>query len=223
MKTSKSTALILMFFFVGLSYAQELYTNANAASIANEANSTSGWTANSASAVSSVQDEVYNGSYSLKITATSAGWALATYDFNTEIGEVYNISIYAKAASSKTPGFFQWDGFSDFQSQGISSSNWTLYSFSVTASASTATIKVYTGNTYPAAIGDAAYIDYISIQKASSDTQAPTAPVVSSNGQTQTTVDLSWTASTENVGVTGYKVYRDGTEIESNNTTTSYQ
>mgnify|MGYP000200423362 CR=1 FL=1 len=46
----------------------------------------------------------------------------------------------------------------------------------------------------------------------SSDTEAPTVPtnVVASN-ETITTIDLSWTASTDNVAVTGYNVYIDGT------------
>ena len=42
------------------------------------------------------------------------------------------------------------------------------------------------------------------------DTQAPTTPTLSSAAQTDTTVDLSWTESTDNVSVTGYKVYKDG-------------
>ena len=33
---------------------------------------------------------------------------------------------------------------------------------------------------------------------------------------------LNWNASTDNVGVTGYRVYRGGTEIGSVGTTTSY-
>ncbi|MFI0431486.1 fibronectin type III domain-containing protein, partial [Mariniflexile sp. HMF6888] len=42
------------------------------------------------------------------------------------------------------------------------------------------------------------------------DTQAPTVPTLSSAVQTDTTVDLSWTAATDNIAVTGYKVYKDG-------------
>jgi hypothetical protein len=34
-------------------------------------------------------------------------------------------------------------------------------------------------------------------------------------------IDLSWTASTDNIGVTGYKIYRDGVEVGTS-TTTSY-
>jgi len=31
---------------------------------------------------------------------------------------------------------------------------------------------------------------------------------------TSSTVDLNWSASADNVGVTGYKIYQDGTEID---------
>ncbi|MCW5521231.1 fibronectin type III domain-containing protein, partial [Aureitalea sp. L0-47] len=41
-----------------------------------------------------------------------------------------------------------------------------------------------------------------------SDTIAPSAPTnLTASNTTQTTTDLSWTASTDNVGVTGYDVY----------------
>jgi chitodextrinase len=44
-----------------------------------------------------------------------------------------------------------------------------------------------------------------------SDTQAPTMPTnLHSTGVTSTSVSLAWTASTDNVGVTGYRVYRNG-------------
>ena len=43
-----------------------------------------------------------------------------------------------------------------------------------------------------------------------SDTQAPTAPTLSSTVQTDTSVDLSWTGATDDTAVTGYKVFKDG-------------
>ncbi len=54
--------------------------------------------------------------------------------------------------------------------------------------------------------------DYtVNITAGTADTQAPTAPSnLTSANVTETTVDLSWTASTDNVGVTGYDVYKDG-------------
>lgn len=43
------------------------------------------------------------------------------------------------------------------------------------------------------------------------DTEAPTAPGKPTEGaKCQTTLTLSWTAATDNVAVTGYKIYDDG-------------
>ena len=50
--------------------------------------------------------------------------------------------------------------------------------------------------------------------KASNDTQAPTAPSrLAASNETQTTIDFTWRASTDNVGVTGYDIYRGNTRI----------
>lgn len=50
----------------------------------------------------------------------------------------------------------------------------------------------------------------------SSDTQPPTAPAdLLASVAGPASVDLSWTASTDNVGVTGYRVLRDGQQVGS--------
>jgi chitodextrinase len=47
-----------------------------------------------------------------------------------------------------------------------------------------------------------------------SDTSAPTVPEPSSaTGASSTTVGITWDASSDNVGVTGYQIYRDGVKI----------
>ncbi len=48
------------------------------------------------------------------------------------------------------------------------------------------------------------------IINAQPDSQKPSKPILSSVSNTDTTVDLSWTAATDNIGVTGYKVYKGG-------------
>lgn len=53
------------------------------------------------------------------------------------------------------------------------------------------------------------------------DTTAPTAPALSASGTTQTTTNLSWSGATDNVGVTGYDVYR-GTILLGSTASTSY-
>ena len=57
-----------------------------------------------------------------------------------------------------------------------------------------------------------------------SDTQPPTAPTgLSATAVNPTRVDLTWTASTDNVGVTGYTIYRNGAQLDVvGGSTTSY-
>jgi chitodextrinase len=60
------------------------------------------------------------------------------------------------------------------------------------------------------------------ITAGSGDTVAPSAPTnLAASGTTQTTTNLSWTASTDNVAVTGYDVYQNGV-FKANTASTSY-
>jgi chitodextrinase len=53
------------------------------------------------------------------------------------------------------------------------------------------------------------------------DTTAPSVPAnLNSTGQTTTSIALSWSSSTDDVAVTGYKVYRNGTQIATTASTT---
>ncbi|SDW47886.1 S-layer homology domain-containing protein [Paenibacillus sp. CF384] len=62
-------------------------------------------------------------------------------------------------------------------------------------------------------------IDYIKVTGGKGgiimDTEKPTAPVIHLSGKTTTSVMLSWTASTDNVAVTGYDVYLGNTKVGS--------
>ena len=60
------------------------------------------------------------------------------------------------------------------------------------------------------------------ITAGSTDAVAPSAPTsLAASGTTQTTTNLSWTASTDNVGVTGYDVYQNGA-FKANTASTTY-
>lgn len=65
--------------------------------------------------------------------------------------------------------------------------------------------------------------DYtVNITGTTADTQAPTAPTnLTVSNIAQTSATLSWTASTDNVGVTGYDVYQGTTNIGTVSTTSS--
>jgi parallel beta-helix repeat protein len=56
--------------------------------------------------------------------------------------------------------------------------------------------------------------------KSCPDTQPPSAPQgLTATGQTQTSISVSWSASTDNVGVAGYHLYRNGVKIDSTSAT----
>src|SRR5215471_14369070 len=56
------------------------------------------------------------------------------------------------------------------------------------------------------------------------DTTAPTAPAgLAASAASSSQINLSWGASTDNVGVTGYRVYRGGALVATLGTVTSYQ
>ena len=61
-----------------------------------------------------------------------------------------------------------------------------------------------------------------STASATGDTTAPTAPSgLSVNNSTATSIGLNWKAATDNVGVTGYGVYRNGSRVSTVNSLTS--
>lgn len=67
---------------------------------------------------------------------------------------------------------------------------------------------------YPRNFGDLTLV--------SGDTQAPSAPAnLAASGITQSSLILNWTASTDNIGVAGYDVYRNGIKINSTPVTTN--
>jgi hypothetical protein len=52
------------------------------------------------------------------------------------------------------------------------------------------------------------------------DTETPTVPIgLTATPISSSQIDLTWNASTDNVGVTGYKIYRDSVEIDTSSTT----
>lgn len=146
-----------MFFVVNFSNAQEIHTQANAASIDNESNSITGWGGNLLT--TSESNDFYSGSHSIKFEAPTNGWYRGEYIFSTTPGEQYEISIYAKSSSSTGPGFY-WDGFNETSSISIGT-NWTEYTTIRTASGTSGTIWVYTG--VPAVTGNSVLIDHVSI------------------------------------------------------------
>ncbi len=95
-----------------------------------------------------------------------------------------------------------------------------LYSLTMSGLTSNTTYYVRAYATNSAGTGYGSQVSFTT--SANPDTQAPTPPTnLASSDVTSTTATLSWTASTDNVGVTGYNVYRNGSFIGTS-TGTSY-
>ncbi|CAM3465089.1 Fibronectin type-III domain-containing protein [Flavobacterium longum] len=119
-------------------------------------------------------------------TTTSLSWTAATDNVGVTGYDVYQNGVFKANTASTT-----------YNVTGLTAS--TAYTFYViardaagNASAQSNTVNVTTLAPVP-------------------DTTAPSAPTnLAASGTTTTTTNLSWTAATDNVGVTGYDVYQNG-------------
>jgi chitodextrinase len=193
--------------------AQNLYTLANAANIANEVNATTGWSG--PAALASVTDNPHDGTWSIRITTQSNGNRAASFNFDAVSGTTYNITIWGRRGTSNSNSAFKdWVNLTGFTETAISTTTWQLYSFTVTATSTTPTIRVYGSTSGPS--GRTAFIDGITITAVAGDTQAPTAPTnLAASNTTATGTTLNWSASTDNVGVTQYQIRQNNTLIGS--------
>lgn len=153
-------------------------------------------------------------------------------------GETYDITLTPGFASSTYNEYFKiWI---DYNNDTVFDSNELAYDAgSASSSAVTGTITIPTGLTglrrmrvsmkYNGSQDACETFSYgevedynINITESGADTQAPTAPSnLASSNVTETSFTLSWNASTDNVGVTGYDIYQNGSYLLST-TGTSY-
>lgn len=209
----KITTFLL--FVLGLisftSYSQNLYTLPNAANITNEVNATTGWSG--PASVASVTDNPQSGTYSIRITTNSNGNRYSAFNFTATVGTVYNISIWARRGTTNSnSAFSNWQGFSGFIETSIPNLNWQEYTFTLTATSTSPQIRVYASTGGPA--GRTAFVDAITITAQAGDTQAPTAPTnLAASNTTANATTLTWTASTDNVGVTSYQIRQNNVTV----------
>ncbi len=124
------------------------------------------------------------------------------------------------SASTDNVGVTNYEVFQD----GVSIANTgTLTNFNVTGLTAetsydfTVFAEDAAGNTSPVSNTETV------VTTAAPDTEDPTAITdLSSANTTATTTDLSWSASTDNVGVVNYEVFQDGVSIANTGTTTAF-
>ncbi|MFG2823925.1 fibronectin type III domain-containing protein [Kitasatospora sp. NPDC048365] len=168
-----------------------------------ETGTLSGWSCSGGTG-SVVTTPVHSGSKALAGAASASDNAKCTQTVQVQPNTTYSLSGWVRGAYvylGVTGGTSTWTP---------SAANWQQLSVSFTTGASQTTAEIYTNGWY----GQGTYYaDDISLDGpgGTTDTQAPTVPgSLASTGKTANSVSLSWTASTDNVGVTGYDVYQGG-------------
>ncbi len=123
------------------------------------------------------------------MTGTTLSWTASTDDVGVTGYDVYRNGTLVSSVTGTT-----------FTNTGLTAS--TSYSYTVVA-------RDGAGHSSPTS----AAASITTLSPPPPDTTAPTAPVLSRTGVTETSVSVSWTASTDNVGVTNYLVYRGSTLV----------
>ncbi|HIO26164.1 MAG TPA: T9SS type A sorting domain-containing protein, partial [Flavobacteriaceae bacterium] len=132
----------------------------------------------------------------------------ASYSSSNADGSTVNVTFDALAAGDYT--FTITDSYGDGICCSYGSGSYTLSSDSGT---------IFSGGDFGSSESTAICVEG---SGSTADTEAPSAPTnLSANNVTETTVDLSWNASSDNVGVTGYDVYQGSSLLGSVTGTTA--
>ncbi|WP_407564680.1 carbohydrate binding domain-containing protein [Streptomyces sp. 184] len=188
--------------------AVALPTTAQAANLLNDPGFESGGLANwscSNGAGSVVSSPVHSGTRALAGAASASSNARCAQTVAVQPNTTYTLSGWVRGAYvylGVTGGNATWTA---------SAPNYTELTTSFTTGANQTSAEVYVHGWY----GQGTYhADDITLDGPGGqpDTEAPGAPRNPRvTGTTDTSVSLAWDAATDNVGVTGYDVYRDGT------------
>ena len=156
-----------------------------------------------------VSSPVHGGSKALAGAASSSDNAQCTQTVAVQPNTTYSLSGWVRGSYvylGVTGGASTWT---------TSASQYSQLTVSFTTGASQTSAEIYVHGWYAQGTY---YADDISLDGpgGSSDTQAPTAPTnLTSTGKTSSSVSLSWSASTDNVGVTAYDVYSGSSQVAS--------
>ncbi|HEY5744927.1 MAG TPA: T9SS type A sorting domain-containing protein [Chryseolinea sp.] len=170
-----------------------------------------GWT--NSPAASSITSDSHSGSKAV-VTATQGG-INSSGVYAVTAGQQITFQAWAKVSGSPT-----WAGVGlDFLNASgtevgeinlaVTATSYTLRSATQAVPAGAVNARIWTWKTGAAG---SLFVDDFCVTVP--DTQAPSVPSgLSSSAITTTSFTLNWNASTDNVGVTGYEVFRNGTSI----------
>lgn len=191
----------------GAAFGANLLTNGDF-----EAGTTTGWSC-SGGLGSVVGSPVHSGGKALAGAAGASDNAKCTQTVAVQPNTTYSLSAWVRGSYvylGVTGGTSTWT---------TSTGAYSKLTVSFTTGASQTSAEVYLNGWY----GQGTYYaDDVTLDGpgGGTDTQAPTTPgSLASTGKTATSASLTWTASTDNVGVTGYDIYQGSTKVATSTTT----
>ena len=169
----------------------------------------------------------WNGDYKWT-TASTTETAWAKWTPSLPRAGNWAVSIFYREGTNRTlnaPYTVYYDGGSQtfHINQTTGGGQWNYLATRPFAAGTSGYVKLSnaTGETSTAVIADAVKFDFVS-DPYTPDTEPPTVPAdLNATAVSPTRVDLTWTASTDNIGVAGYRIYRDGT-LKATSSTTTY-
>lgn len=144
---------------------EELFTGNAASDAAGEVNSTAGFSTVGQTVLSVNSTDPQTGAYCVEIESTDAGGTgdRVEYDVTVEVGEQYNVSIWARELVGSDGRIQLWSGVTGWSTV-VLNNTWTEYTATVTATATTMKMRFYPNNGSGTS-GDKILLDNISITK----------------------------------------------------------
>ncbi|MFC5831339.1 chitinase [Nonomuraea insulae] len=166
-----------------------------------------GWTCSGASGAQAVTTPVHGGTKALRATPAGSDTARCQQAVTVKPGTTYQLSAWVQGGYVFLGA--TGTGGTDPQTWGSPGAAWSQLKTSFTTGTSTTSVTVYVNGWY----GQGAYLaDDLVLDGpgGTPDTQPPTVPGnLTVGGATSSSLSLSWSAATDNTGVTWYEVSRD--------------
>ncbi|NAS31781.1 hypothetical protein GTQ40_12410 [Flavobacteriaceae bacterium R38] len=223
MKTRYFLSLIIIAFLSSTElYSQELNNHSNAAADPNntETNATTGFSSFASNGVISSTTDSNTGSYAIKFERTTTGSPRLYFEFEVVAGQEYELKYTGKEDTGVDARLRQFLGLNGNQ-QSFTDTYQPFDQILTATITGTARLEwfILSGD-----IGGSLYIDNLSIRAVNAaDIEAPTSPTLISTGQSDTTVDLTWSGATDNTAVTEYKLFKNGVMEATLGAVSSYQ
>jgi hypothetical protein len=165
--------------------------------------------------VTNTAGTVTSSAATLTVNAAAVAPTITTQPVNQTV-TAGQTAAFTVVAAGTAPLAYQWQK----NSANITGATAASYTTPVTTTAdSGSTFRVVVTNTAGTVTSSAATLTVNAVV----DTTPPTVPTgLAATAVSSSQINLAWTASTDNVGVTGYKVFRGGTQVATS-PSTSYQ